>query len=426
MRKILFVLVLLCVEKMAHAQTPRTPYIYSIKADSVKITNTCDTAELIIENHTQTVPGFLYNKGLGRTEFRRITQFDDTSVVVGGDTIHLGRGYKNFANADLTYDDNHLHKGAFHSMNLTDFSKIGFKTNNVDGTVSAALNMDPSKGSWIWNNTSDPDLIRNNTLNLNSGQIRGLVTSTTPYTSKVGQMWLNPGGFILNEYVTDLTTGNWKEVGLSTNVDDYDLLSLDLHSNGGTINLVSDNIENSTQTGIYLNKGESVITSCWNIGIGSHTTLVQSNDGFSFVRNNEEIGLNLGFKIPGLPISTNSQDSVLVISANDGQVKKQAQSALTPALAINTVDIVDITASVDALTKLPNLQSHPGHTVTLPPAASYTGKKIYIWNQNANSSSNSWTFASPVTLPDNTTSNVIPNKTTIELLSDGEVWIRWK
>jgi hypothetical protein len=34
---------------------------------SVKITNTCNTAELIIENHTQNVPGFLFNKGRGRT-----------------------------------------------------------------------------------------------------------------------------------------------------------------------------------------------------------------------------------------------------------------------------------------------------------------------------------------------------------------------
>src|SRR3954463_15357757 len=131
MKRILFILILLCLEKSLHAQ-----YVYTIKADSVKITNTCDTAELIIENHTQTVPGFLFNKGRGRTEFRRISQFDDTTVVIGGDTVHLGRGSKNFANADLIYDGNHVHNGAFHSMNLTDFSKIGFKTNSTTGTQS--------------------------------------------------------------------------------------------------------------------------------------------------------------------------------------------------------------------------------------------------------------------------------------------------
>ena len=40
MRQILSLLALLCLEKSLNAQ-----YIYTIKADSVKITNTCDTAD---------------------------------------------------------------------------------------------------------------------------------------------------------------------------------------------------------------------------------------------------------------------------------------------------------------------------------------------------------------------------------------------
>jgi len=85
MKRIILVLALLCLEKSLRAQ-----YVYTIKADSVKITNSCDTAELIIENHTQTVPGFLFNKGRGRTEFRRaLTKVDDSTYVVGGDTIKL-------------------------------------------------------------------------------------------------------------------------------------------------------------------------------------------------------------------------------------------------------------------------------------------------------------------------------------------------
>jgi hypothetical protein len=85
MKRILFLLTLLCFEKSLHAQ-----YIYTIKADSVKITNTCDTAELIIENHTQTVPGFLFNKGRGRTEFRRgLLKINDSIYIVGGDTLRM-------------------------------------------------------------------------------------------------------------------------------------------------------------------------------------------------------------------------------------------------------------------------------------------------------------------------------------------------
>jgi hypothetical protein len=85
MKRFLFFLVLVCTVQAIHAQ-----YIYTIKADSVKITNSCDTAELIIENHTQTVPGFLFNKGRGRTEFRRVLQkISDTLVTIGLDTLRI-------------------------------------------------------------------------------------------------------------------------------------------------------------------------------------------------------------------------------------------------------------------------------------------------------------------------------------------------
>jgi hypothetical protein len=53
MKRILFLLALLCLEEALHAQ-----FINTIKADSVKITNSCDTAGLIIENHKQNVCGF--------------------------------------------------------------------------------------------------------------------------------------------------------------------------------------------------------------------------------------------------------------------------------------------------------------------------------------------------------------------------------
>lgn len=46
--------------------------IYQIRADTVRIFNNCDTAELVLENRTKDTLGFLYNKGNGRTEFRRL------------------------------------------------------------------------------------------------------------------------------------------------------------------------------------------------------------------------------------------------------------------------------------------------------------------------------------------------------------------
>jgi hypothetical protein len=85
MNRVLLLLILTGIGQASFAQ-----YVYTIKADSVKITNSCDTAELIIENHTQTVPGFLYNKGRGRTEFRRVLQkISDTVVTIGPDTLRI-------------------------------------------------------------------------------------------------------------------------------------------------------------------------------------------------------------------------------------------------------------------------------------------------------------------------------------------------
>jgi hypothetical protein len=86
MKKLLIPGILFCIEKSLTAQ-----YVYTIRAD-VKITNSCDTAELIIENHTQNIPGFLYNKGRGRTEFRRgLFNLTDASFLIGADTLDIGK-----------------------------------------------------------------------------------------------------------------------------------------------------------------------------------------------------------------------------------------------------------------------------------------------------------------------------------------------
>ncbi|MES1250095.1 MAG: hypothetical protein ABUL46_05390, partial [Chitinophaga rupis] len=64
-------------------------YVYKILADSVKITN-CDSAELIIENHTQAVPGFLFNTGNGRTIFKKAVQkINDSLFLIGADTLNI-------------------------------------------------------------------------------------------------------------------------------------------------------------------------------------------------------------------------------------------------------------------------------------------------------------------------------------------------
>lgn len=90
--KFLFRLVLLCLlSSISYAQT-----VYQIRADSVRIYSGCDTAELIIENHTQDTTGFLFNKGKGRTEFRKLRLkmlADNSLAIVGQDTLALGTGF---------------------------------------------------------------------------------------------------------------------------------------------------------------------------------------------------------------------------------------------------------------------------------------------------------------------------------------------
>ena len=83
MKPLILFILLLC------ARTLVAQEVYTIKADSTKLTG-CDSNELIIENHTRGVPGFLYNVGNGRTAFKRpVTKLDDTTYLVGSDTIHL-------------------------------------------------------------------------------------------------------------------------------------------------------------------------------------------------------------------------------------------------------------------------------------------------------------------------------------------------
>lgn len=67
--------------------------VYAIKADSVLLTG-CDSNELIIENHTQNVKGFLFNTGKGRTIFQKgAVKISESSYLIGADTLTVGGGF---------------------------------------------------------------------------------------------------------------------------------------------------------------------------------------------------------------------------------------------------------------------------------------------------------------------------------------------
>lgn len=86
-----FALLFLC--GMGILLSGRAQYVYTINADTVKITNKCDSAELIIRNHTQGVPGFLFNAGNGRTVFQHgLVALGNNTYLIGADTLRLPAG----------------------------------------------------------------------------------------------------------------------------------------------------------------------------------------------------------------------------------------------------------------------------------------------------------------------------------------------
>ncbi|HVU56933.1 MAG TPA: hypothetical protein VHD83_17850 [Puia sp.] len=74
---------------LASTLSAQPKHTYIISADSTRLTGP-DSNELIIENHTQNVPGFLYNIGQGRTAFQHpLTKINDSFYLVGADTLQL-------------------------------------------------------------------------------------------------------------------------------------------------------------------------------------------------------------------------------------------------------------------------------------------------------------------------------------------------
>jgi hypothetical protein len=113
MRKLLLIISLAPLWGSVYSQSPK--YVYTIKADTVKITN-CDSAELVLQNHTQGVPGFLFNAGNGRTVFQRgVVPLGSGKYLVGADTINLAsnawvQGGNTFGTTGIlgTLDSNNL------------------------------------------------------------------------------------------------------------------------------------------------------------------------------------------------------------------------------------------------------------------------------------------------------------------------------
>jgi len=389
MKKILFLLILLCLEKTLHAQ-----YVYTIKADSVKITNSCDTAELIIENHTQTVPGFLFNKGRGRTEFRKVLQHvNDSLYMIGGDSLKFPISW--------IQDGNSF--GRLGILGTKDNYGLGFITNNKE---KVRITPEGNVGIGILNPFNK--LVIVDTPGWGGGIVQ-VYTKTDAFTTyQITNASATPsaggGMFMLNN------ANQFLQLFMGSTNNYFNAGGSEIRCSGpGGINITADAgpiaFGNSPWIGAsefarFLNNG--------NFGIGTQTPQVKLH-------------------VIGKGIFTDTLTATTMnVSDSSNRVATTAyvkNAMATPALLVTSASAADVTAAVGTLTKLPDLAGAGSHSVVLPAAASFTGQRIYLWNRN--NSSNSWTFSSSITLPNGTTTNSIANQSAIELISDGSVWLKW-
>src|ERR1700744_3629828 len=69
--------------------------VLKVSADTLKITNSKDSGELVIHNHTRNIPGVLFNAGNGATQFvalKFIRVGDSTLLILGTDTTAVTSG----------------------------------------------------------------------------------------------------------------------------------------------------------------------------------------------------------------------------------------------------------------------------------------------------------------------------------------------
>jgi hypothetical protein len=463
MKKLLFLLTLFCTANILHAQAPQPPYVYTIKADSVKITNSCDTAELIIENHTQNVPGFLFNKGKGRTEFRRAVRLNDSTLVVGGDTLiiqghmmaknglsiggkdaELGQTINAAGDPARLFNDREIPLNG-HNLSFSGTGNIGIGTKNP--TSKFQINPPGMNFSLDHNQAYFGD-------------------TTQSYTFSFADRWATSG-----PPSAQIVVGRWggnftflgspgSRIGIIT-VQNNQQHPLEPMTDIGLISTFNRSSGPNDYTGLYIHPsitqtGTSTVdtrgiwidptlnTTTWkSIMISNNTGWGLYADGTAphYLNGNLLIGTTTGtgeklqvngsvlindiLKMPNiLPKSDTSNYKPMAVDAG-GNVFKMNGWPASPAAGLSVVNagVTDVTVAPGTLVKLQDLAGAGSHSVILPSAANYSGQRIYLWN--INSSSNSWNFSSSITLPNGTTSTSIANQSTIELISDGTVWLKW-
>lgn len=119
--------------------------------------------------------------------------------------------------------------------------------------------------------------------------------------------------------------------------------------------------------------------------------------------------------------STIVNDTFITLQSN-GSVWVRVDGGTSAPAAPIVITATDANATMAGDTDLEILPLVTANrTLTLPSAAALTGKIRRIWNKNTHATLN-WSFAAAITLPDGTTSTLIPKNYITTIQSDGSVW----
>jgi len=249
--------------------------VYTIKADSVKITN-CDSAELILENHTQNVPGFLFNTGNGRTIFKRGLQgLGNGSYLLGADTLKAWiQGGNSFGTTGIlgTLDNNplDLYSNGSQRMRLTPAGSILFGSSTDNGYNTFQFNGSIYDTLGYFSNFTSPFLGGNNSgaIRLRWGTGDGVYmaffyqgnTNRRAYMSTPA----DNRAFYINDQV-GITTGNTPYVSIGTEGSLNSKFCV--YNPGSSLNDMTIARLNASDSLVY----DFLVSSTGNVGIGTVT-----------------------------------------------------------------------------------------------------------------------------------------------------------
>ncbi|MBC9913364.1 hypothetical protein [Chitinophaga varians] len=368
-RWLLLLLSIGCVAT-SHAQQ-----IYQIRADSVRIYNTCDTAELILENRTQDTLGFLFNKGKGRTEFRRL-RFND-----------IGNGKISFGNQD-TLDFRFFLGGNFIQNQYSAAQNAGYWVKGpgrVDSTfmVSRYKNNITEDSLLTTNTQGELKLVHKNVVASNIYNSNG--TLTGPRVVNLGGNYLSfigGKGLVIGNSSSDWAIAPSSQLVTTGTVSVKNTMSVRSSSDDNALFGIS-------YLGTSVSMGSSGMIKPASMTIGyANQGIMMTQDGSTsvgdFYGSYPNSTLYLYGKVSAVNLRNTVNEDSVVTSNTGGLLKMKYMPIKGPGVSFNTNIITgNYTVSNNDYTVI-NRASSGNPAVTLPSASQNKGRTLILFDDSAN------------------------------------------